>query len=147
MSSFQYCLIQGKKYEKETLKYVQYDTFEFSEGYCKEWDLEITKDDVKTIFEVKSERYAGHSGNICVEYSYNGKPSGVRTTIANMWVHYAIMKDGSHICYFIPIEDLKKLIAEKKYIKNILSGGDGKKSSFYIFRMIDLERWIKMNYK
>lgn len=143
MSSFQYCLAQGKKYERETLKYVEHDTFKFSEGYCKEWDLEVMKDGVKTIFEVKSERYSGHSGNICVEYAYNSKPSGVRATTANIWVHFAIMTDGSHVCYFIPIDDLKQLVDDKKYIKNIVAGGDGKKSSFYIFRMIDLERWIK----
>ena len=143
MSNFNYCLAQGKKYERETLKYIEYDTCEFSQGYCKEWDLQTTKDGVKTIYEVKSERYAGHSKNLCVEYAYNGVLSGVRATSADIWVHFAIMTDGSHICYFIPIADLRQLVADKKYIKNIVGGGDGKKSSFYIFRMSDLCQWVK----
>ena len=143
MNKFTNCLVQGKKYEIETLKYIDCDSYNFSQGNFKDWDIEIIKDNVKTYYEVKSEKNAGKYGNIAIEYECNGKASGVTSTTCNIWCHYAIMNDGSYILYFIPIEDLRALISEKKYHRNIIGCGDGKRSSIYLFRMKDLAKWIK----
>ena len=40
MNKFTNCLVQGKKYEIETLKYIDCDSYNFSQGNFKDWDIE-----------------------------------------------------------------------------------------------------------
>ena len=68
MNRFYSCLEIGKKYEVETLKYLEFDTFEFNE--TSSHDIKIIKDNVETLIEVKSEVLANRTGNICIEYLY-----------------------------------------------------------------------------
>jgi hypothetical protein len=144
MSKFNSCLTQGKFYELETLKYIEYDTYRFSIGTFKEWDIEIHKNDEPLYYEVKSETNAFKYGNLCIEYEYKGEPSGIFRTTANFWVHYAI-KDklkNHYTLYIIPTNDLKQLITDKKYYRQTL-GGDMNKSKCYLFRMKDLDKYKK----
>jgi hypothetical protein len=147
MNKFSNCLSQGKFYENETLKYIDYDKYNFSIGKFKEWDIEIYKDDKPIYYEVKSETNAFKYGNLCIEYEYNNKPSGLYATTADYWVHYAI-KDklkNIYILFIIPINDLKQLVKDKKYFRQVI-GGDMNKSKCYLFRMNDLEKY-KINIK
>jgi hypothetical protein len=64
--------------------------------------------DVK--IELKSETWQWEqTGNICIEYQCDGKPSGISTTEADFWVH-ELRRDGQTLCYLMfPIERLKEL--------------------------------------
>jgi hypothetical protein len=60
--------------------------------------------------ELKSETWQWEqTGNICIEYMCDGRPSGISTTEADYWVH-ELRRDGETLCYLMfPIERLKEL--------------------------------------
>jgi hypothetical protein len=141
MSKFSKCLEQGNRYEEELKNYIDYDTFETSKHLknFKDWDVKITKGDEVIYYEVKSELYRP-TGNMCIEYENNNKPSGINATTSNFWGHF-IIKNGEMILYLIPIEILREDIKNKKYIKD-MRGGDGGRSLFYLFKLSFFDKYI-----
>ena len=133
MTNFIDCLTQGKKYEQETLKYLDYDEVQVSEGKVKEWDILITKNNQKQYIEVKSELLAGKTGNICIEYECNNQPSGIRATIAEYYFCYVLYENKPYEVYKIPVKILKQMITDKKYNRDC-KGGDGFRARMYLFR-------------
>jgi len=128
-------LEMGKRYEQETIKYLDFDDFRYSLGKCKEWDIEITKDGVKQYIEVKADRKAYKTGNICIEYEYNGYPSGINATIAEVFFIYVVHDDNLKLyeVYKVPTDYIKDLIQNKKYFISC-NGGDFNKSKMYLFK-------------
>ena len=63
--------------------------------------------------ELKTETWQWEqTGNICIEYKCNGRPSGISTTEADYWVH-ELRRDGRTLVYLMfPIERLKELARE-----------------------------------
>ena len=131
--TFQKDLKLGEKYESEFLKYISYDTYEKSKGVFKDYDLIIKKDAITTTYEIKCDRIAYKTNNLCIEYECNLKPSGIDATKSNFY-GYFIIKNNSYNLYIIPTDYIKASINEKKYKKDT-SGGDGGKSKFYLFSL------------
>lgn len=53
----------------------------------KRWDLKYTnKNGIEISFEVKHDIRSTETGNFCIEYFWNDKPSGLTSTTANYWV-------------------------------------------------------------
>ena len=124
----------GKKYERDFVELIEYDSYRFPENdYHKEWDLETTKDDVVTHFEVKADRRTFATGNICIEFAYKGEDSGIMTTKADYWVLYVVNEGKVERIYLVPTEDLRKMITDEKYHKTI-NCGDGWKSKCHLFQ-------------
>lgn len=77
--------------------------------------------------ELKSENWQWErTGNICIEYRQNGKPSGIAVTEADYWVHELRRQDQT-LCYLMfPVPRLKELAraayAAGRYREG---GGDG----------------------
>lgn len=66
----------------------------------------------KTIekIELKSETYQWEqTGNICIEYKCDGRPSGISVTQADYWVHELRRADRTLVYLMFPIERLKEL--------------------------------------
>src|SRR5262245_31890282 len=63
--------------------------------------------------ELKSESYQWEqTGNIAIEYSWNGKPSGIAATTADYWVH-ELKRDGETLMYLMfPVDRLKEICRE-----------------------------------
>lgn len=63
--------------------------------------------------ELKSETWQWEqTGNICIEYSCDGLPSGIAATKADVWVH-ELRRDGRTVCWIMfPIDRLKALARE-----------------------------------
>jgi hypothetical protein len=60
--------------------------------------------------ELKSETWQWErTGNICIEYKRNGKPSGIATTEADHWVHELKRGDDTLVYLMFPIDRLKEL--------------------------------------
>ena len=80
--------------------------------------------------ELKSESWQWErTGNICVEYRQNGKPSGIALTQADFWVH-ELKRDGKTLCYFMfPTERLKEL-AREMYARGRYHEGGGDDGRF-----------------
>lgn len=58
-------------------------------GYFKEYDFTTGEFEV----EVKHDQRANDTGNICIETSVNGIPSGITTSTAKYWVFYINHKE------------------------------------------------------
>ena len=137
MNKFSNQLSQGQKYERICLNYLEYDTVEHMKGYFKEYDLIITKDNKKTKIEVKSDRQASRTGNLCIEYEGNKKPSGISATEADFWVYFIVHPDRDE-CYKIPIDDLKELVKSCRKV----SGGDGGRSRLYLLHRTKIQNYL-----
>jgi hypothetical protein len=90
--------------------------------------------------ELKSETWQWErTGNICIEYKQDGKPSGIAVTEADYWVH-ELRRDGGTLCYLMfPVERLKEL-ARKAYQEGRYSerGGDGGRFCNVLIRLSDI---------
>jgi hypothetical protein len=83
--------------------------------------------------ELKSETWQWEkTGNLCVEYKCDGRPSGIARTEAHFWVHELLRGQRGHekdlIRYIVPMERMKELarraIAEGRWRAG---AGDGKR--------------------
>jgi hypothetical protein len=63
--------------------------------------------------ELKSETWQWEqTGNIAIEIACDGKPSGIATTEADMWVHELLRDDKTLLYLMFPIDRLKELVRE-----------------------------------
>jgi hypothetical protein len=75
--------------------------------------------------EVKSDKQAWKTGNIFVEDSCSGKPSGISTTEAEFWAYEL----RQNTFYLVPIERLRELFKEAVRHGKRKAGGDFNRSS------------------
>lgn len=69
------------------------------------------------VIELKSESHQWEeTGNIFIEYSHNGQPSGLASTQAEYWVHELKRKGDTLVYLMFPIERLR-LMARLAYIR------------------------------
>ena len=61
-------------------------------------------------FEIKFESRARDTFNLCFEYSYRGKASGLSITDAQMWVHVVPMDNERFCCYEFSVNNLKEVL-------------------------------------
>jgi hypothetical protein len=137
MNKFQGCLKTGKKYEMETLNYVDYDEFEFNDD--NKYDLKIIKDNIETLIEVKSEKQASKTGNIVIEYFCRGKPSGIATTQSHYYYFYVVYPDKYRL-FKLPVPTLKEMILNKLYVRDCI-GGDDMASKMFLFSIKSIEKY------
>jgi hypothetical protein len=138
MEKFYDCLESARIYEIETLKYLEYDEFQFNNDY--RFDIQIIKDDKVTLIEVKSEKKASETGNICIEYMSRGRPSGINTTEAHFYYCYVIYDDKRYRLFKIPVLDIKQIIKDKLYIRSC-NGGDEMTSKLFLISIKTIEKY------
>lgn len=78
--------------------------------------------------ELKSESWMWETtGNLCIEFRFNGQKSGLAATEADFWVHELKRKDQTLVYIMIPVPHLIKLChkyyGEGRYRHN--AGDDG----------------------
>jgi hypothetical protein len=77
--------------------------------------------------ELKSESWQWeHTGNICIEYQCDGRPSGIAVTEADYWVH-ELLHGNSTLCYLMfPLDRLREL-ARRSFVRGRIrhNAGDG----------------------
>lgn len=84
-------------------------------------------------FEVKEDFQCGDTGNIAVEYSCRGKPSGIETTKAQYYIYKVHLKD-KQVYVISSVDKLRKAIADNQYFR-VVNGGDYKSNSLcYLFK-------------
>lgn len=127
MNTFVKDLNIGQKYEKIALEHIKYDSYEISKGNFKEYDILTYLNGKQITYEVKSDRLAYKSGNICIEYECSNKPSGITTTTSDYYIYFVI-EQNKYTCYKIPTIKLKELIKGCRSVK----GGDRYKARMYL---------------
>lgn len=138
--NFKNDLLFGEKYQQELINILKPQNYEIKKGKFKEYDIKI--DDVLTIYyEVKADRKAYQTNNLCIEYKCNNVSSGINATTADYYAYFIINPDSKYTLYIIPVKDIKKLIKQQKYTKDT-KGGDKFKSCFYIFNKEIFKEYI-----
>ncbi len=59
-------------------------------------------------FEVKADRLAHRTGNLVIEHTCNGRPSGIRSTKAEWWCYFVLNPSGGYRYYKIPSSVIRK---------------------------------------
>lgn len=97
--------------------------------------------------ELKTETHLWErTGNLCIEYLCDGRPSGISSTEATWWVHELGRaqqgKDFETLGYFlVPMERMKMLARQAIKDKRFRHGaGDGERFSVALVRIKDLWR-------
>ena len=114
--------------------------FDVDLEFGKHWEEHIDEvfSGAKTC-EVKTERDKWAStGNICIEIESYGKPSGLTSTEADLWVHN-LVKDNELCCSLVFNTDkLRKIMEEMKPFT--VMGGDYKASKLYL---VNIEKLLQ----
>lgn len=129
-NTFRQDLALGEFWELEAVKKMSPDTYLKMEGKFSYFDYITVKDNVITLIEVKSDRWASKTGNIAIECISSGKASGIQLTQAHYWMYVVIDKEPEF--YKIPVPILKDLIQRQEYseIKAVAENG---KNICYLF--------------
>lgn len=103
-------------------------------------DLFVEINDVKFTIECKYDIMSVKTGNIAIEY-HNCKsdcPSGIYSTLADVWVHLIPNKDDDSIlAYAISVDKLKHFVETATPLKTTSRSGD-KNSNLKIFKKDDI---------
>lgn len=88
----------------------------------KFWDFNCHFDDCEFLVEIKYDKMAAKTGNICIEIenSRKSEPSGITSTLAQVWV--CVLSDSE--IYITSVKDLREFIGKEKPVKRIEFGGD-----------------------
>jgi len=115
----------------------EFATYDLNDDH--RFDLRVTYEiqGVKsyTYIELKNEMSAIKWGNLAIEHKSWGKPSGIRTTEANLWVSRV---DGFYIVF--KTSRLIDALNEKMFRE--VSGGDSQASDSYLLRIRDIVDYI-----
>jgi len=126
--SFLRDLKEGQEYEKYASKKIKklfnVKIKEFNNDYRYDF---IDTNEIK--YEVKYDRRSNETGNFFIEYVSKDKPSGIGNTESDNYIFMVNKKEG----YMVSTTDLKQLIEDKKYKKNIMCYLEGKKVGGYLF--------------
>lgn len=128
MDTFNRDLARGEQVELAILGLIRkrYPKSYKIEGYFKGYDLFIPETSQK--IEVKCDEKSKYTGNIVVEVEFNGKPSALSTTTADIWLWY----DGEYLVSFNP-EDIWDCIKESKVcLRSFIGKGDSKPKKAYL---------------
>ncbi len=128
----------GKIYEHIILKFLSTDKnieqFVMPNWRFKPYDILDTSTNKK--YEIKSDRYTYTTRNVCIEYQYDKKDSGILTTESDYYFYFVVNTESTkphERVYKIPTEDIRRMINHKLYHKT-QKGGDAWKATFYLFR-------------
>jgi len=92
--------------------------------------------------EVKTERDTwSRTGNICIEIESYGKPSGLTSTEAELWVHN-LVRDGELCCSLVFNTDKLRKIMEEMEPYTVM-GGDNNASKLYLVKIEKLLRALQ----
>jgi hypothetical protein len=129
----------GKRWEETAIDKLSSENsvIERPVGCHKEYDFIL--DGIS--YEVKSDKRAYSTGNLCIEYKRaSGALSGISTTTAEYYIYFVVKPGGGYDVYKITVSYIKKLIQQKQY-HTVYTNWDG--ATFYLFRseLFLFHRW------
>lgn len=120
----------------------------------RRWDIFAEYKGKKAKYEVKRDNwefYNHPTGNIVIEFSDRGKPSGIETSQSNFYVYYYQMKGE---IWITPTHKLKEYIKKRKedHMKGLksldaVSMGDDNLARGWLLKCQDLKDIFKIYYK
>ena len=128
--SFKADLEFGHKYENIFIEKILNNPvgLERPSGKFSGYDFAIGNDR----YEIKADRQTYKTGNFCIEFGCNGRPSGISVTQATHYGYFVVRPGGDYDIYTIPTSDILQMIMDRRYSRE-MRGGDGYKSQFFLF--------------
>jgi hypothetical protein len=128
--SFKADLEFGHKYEDIFIEKILNNPvgLERPSGKFSGYDFAIGKER----YEIKADRQTHKTGNFCIEFGCNGRPSGISVTQATHYGYFVVRPGGEYDIYKIPTSDILQMITDRLYSRD-MRGGDGNKSQFFLF--------------
>ena len=103
-------------------------------GYFKDFDVGSLKGDI--FLEVKMDTYSTSSGNVAVEYSYKGEPSGAAASTADSFVFVIPEGKDLHLmAYEVDARDLRAVLSKISFVR----GGDNYASTMKLLSVARLK--------
>lgn len=100
----------------------------------KDFDLSlVTKRGKKLLVEIKEDFLCEKTGNVGLEFSCRGKPSGISSSKSTHYIYKIHSKKGI-VFYVIDTKILKRAIENKKYFRIVNGGDKGSNSLNYLFK-------------
>jgi hypothetical protein len=129
-------LLHGQSAEDYILTIVRrkYPKAYRAEGYEPKYDIMIPE--IQKTIEVKYDLKSATTGNVAIEYRYNGKLSGLSTSEADWWALVYVI-DGSVCHHFIDTNRLRAYLKQGVYERAV--GGDYNGSSIILLPVIEIE--------
>jgi hypothetical protein len=120
--------VKAREAEEEVLSLIQkkYKNARKAEGNFKFYDIEVP--DITTV-EVKNDKRSEDTGNLYIEVSFNGQPSGIEASTAEWWVFV----DSAHY-YFIKRDSLDYLLRENRCFTRKIKGEDGTTEEYKLIK-------------
>jgi hypothetical protein len=84
-------------------------------------------------FEVKEDFMSWRTGNVALEFSCRGQPSGILISKADFYVYKIHGKEGVRF-YLFKTANLLKMISDNAYIRIVNGGDKGSNSMNYLFK-------------
>ena len=93
---------------------------------------------VETTVEVKHDRMVAQTGNLAIELSYKGRPSGLHATTAVWWA--IVVGPRAYLCR---VAQLKRWLGQQNY--RTVQAGDGRHSLCQLVPVADfaVQPWVK----
>ena len=115
--------------------------FKYDLEFGELWETKLNDILENKKLELKTERGIWvNSGNLAIEISYRGKPSGLRTTQAEYWMHLLEYEGGLFASIMVEVAVLKKTV--DKMVNSdkarIVMGGDDMQSELVLVHMSEL---------
>jgi hypothetical protein len=121
-----------KSYEHETKK------------AQKEYDIMVTQNGGNIKYEIKCDRLSNKTGNVCIEITCNGKPSGISSTTSDYWAYFVLKDYQQYDLYIIPIDELRDIVFTNDY--KVIRGGDNKKCELILIPLTKFKKYIVNNF-
>tara|TARA_B110000858_G_C17799795_1_gene474625 strand:- start:278 stop:733 length:456 start_codon:yes stop_codon:yes gene_type:complete len=120
MANFKESLETGQDLEELVLKLIRkdYPCSVRIPGKFKQYDIFIPEKDVK--IEVKQDKKSQHTGNLVIETSMYGQPSGIMSTEA----HYVYFDTGEELLIITPNDIFKCIIKNNIPERTFVGDGD-----------------------
>lgn len=142
MGNFVKDLQTGREAEREAILWLSRHAgfskeVEYNLCNTKEYDIEahVNGDPVYT-FEVKHDKLCSSTGNLAIEFSCRGKPSGIEVTQASYWLIKIATPWKNPWWSLIETDTLRHMIKEKMYKRIVTDGGDvGSRTQFFLFSL------------
>jgi hypothetical protein len=131
----------GHKYETEFIRLMKFQNYNYQPNKkISEYDILVYNNDEEIKYEIKADRLSYKTGNICIELSCNGRPSGLSVTTSDYWGYFVLKKNKEYDLYIIPTQDIKDLIFSNNF--KMIRGGDKRNELI----LIPLQHFEKYKY-
>jgi hypothetical protein len=127
----------ARKTERQIADYLVSKGYEFIDE-CNNSDYDIRmktpSGDVITI-EIKEDFSCRKTGNVGLEYHCRGKPSGISVSKADFYLYKVHEPNGEKNMYIIKTSELKEMVENKLWFREVNGGDPGSNSLNYLFKL------------